>query len=211
MSTRLQGGLIFLRAGLVVLASCVAPQAPPVSGPGGTLEKRLAANPDDPQVNLALGEQAEAYGDYLRAEQYYLRAEALGVKEDQILPRILRALVKGRRYDEALARCRKRLTERPEDRTTRYVEVALYVALDRTKEAERELSTLMRAKPDDPRAYLALARIYQDGGDHVRARPLFEKYLLLDPNGADAPAVRFELAEEGARDAAPTPAPEAKP
>jgi tetratricopeptide (TPR) repeat protein len=163
--------------------------APP---PGGPLEKKLSENPDDRSVNLKLGEQSEATGDLLRAEQYYLRAEALGEPEDGMLPRLLRVLVKAQRYDEALARCRRRLESKPTDRATRYVEAALFVALDRAKEAEKELETLQRTQPDDADAYLALGRLYRDIGD-ARARPMFEKYLALAPNGESAAQVRFDL------------------
>jgi predicted Zn-dependent protease len=158
------------------------------------LEKKLGENPNDRSVNLKLGEEAEATGDTLRAEQYYLRAEALGVPEEEMLPRLLRVLVNAHRYDEALDRCRKRLDVKPEDRATRYVEAALYVALDRPKEAEKELDSLVRTRPDDADAYLALGRLYKDTGDE-RARSMFEKYLALAPNGQAAPQVRYELAE----------------
>jgi tetratricopeptide (TPR) repeat protein len=180
----------------LLLAACAGPQqtAPPPAG--SPLEQKLAQNPNDADVNLALGEQAEAAGELLRAEQYYLRAEALGVPGEKIVPRILRALVKAQRYDEALDRCRQRLQQKPEDRATRFVEAALFIALERPKDAERELSSLVRTRPDDPQAYLALARLYRDGGDRDRARPMFQKYLELAPNGDDAPAVRFELAED---------------
>jgi predicted Zn-dependent protease len=160
--------------------------------PGGALEKKLSDNPNDQAVNLTLGEQAEASGDLLRAEQYYLRAEALGEPEEAMLPRILRVLVKSQRYDEALARCKRRLDQKPDDRATRYVEAALFLALDQQKDAETALETLQRTKPDDADAYLALGRIYRDAGD-ARARPMFEKYLSLAPNGESAAQVRFDL------------------
>jgi predicted Zn-dependent protease len=159
-----------------------------------TLEKKLSDNPNDRAVNMRLGEQAEASGDTLRAEQYYLRAEALGVPQEEILPRLLRVLVNAHRYDEALERCKKRLDIKPEDRATRYVEAALYVAVDRPKDAEKELDSLVRTKPDDADAYLALGRLYKDIGDE-RARSMFEKYLALAPNGDASAQVRYELAE----------------
>jgi tetratricopeptide (TPR) repeat protein len=160
----------------------------------GPLEKKLGEYPNDKSVNLKLGAQAEATGDLLRAEQYYLRAEALGESQDEMLPRVLRVLVKAHRYDEALDRCKKRLDQKPNDRVTRYVEAALYVALDRPKDAERALETLVRSQPEDADAYLALGRLYKDLGD-ARARAMFEKYLALAPNGEAAAMVRFELAE----------------
>ena len=177
----------------LLAAGCVA-TTPKSSAPAGPLEKKLSHNPDDRAVNLQLGEQAEATGDLLRAEQYYLRAEALGQAQEEMLPRLLRVLVKAQRYDEALDRCKRRLMAKPGDRPTRYVEAALYVALERPRDAEKDFDALMREKPDDADAYLGLGRLYQDLGD-ARARPMFEKYLALAPDGEAAAQVRYELAE----------------
>jgi tetratricopeptide (TPR) repeat protein len=176
------------------------------------LERRLAANPNDVHVNVELGDQASSGGDWLRAEQYYARAEALGAPPALVMPRLLRALVLGRRYDEALERCRHRLAHAPEDRATRLVQAALLAALDRPRDAERELDTLVRTRPSDPNPYLALAKLYRDSyHDAVRARPLFEKYLALAPKGDEAESVRYELESveppEPLPGAAATPAP----
>jgi tetratricopeptide (TPR) repeat protein len=168
------------------------------------LEKSFSDHPDDRAINIQLGQQSEATGDWLRAEQYYVRAEALGEPQEKIVPPILRVLVKAQRYGEALERCQRRLSTVPEDRATRFVKAALYAALDRPKDAEKELSALVRARPDDPQAYLALGRLYRDGyNDPARARQMFEKYLALAPNGADAAAVRYELAEPAPAEPAP--------
>lgn len=184
------------------------------------LERKLADDPNDRQVNLALGEDAESHGDYLRAEQYYLRAEALGAAPAEIVPRVLRVLTASHRYDEALERCQRRLQAKPDDRITRYVEATLFVALERPREAERDLNALAQSQPKDARAYLALGRLYRDGNDPTRARAMFKRYLQLAPAGEDAAAVRFELASEGEPidildggppDAAPKIVPEAGP
>jgi tetratricopeptide (TPR) repeat protein len=183
---------------LLVAAGCAAApkrdaEVRPIKD-ASPLERRLAADPNDVRVNLELGDQASGGGDWLRAEQYYARAEALGAAPAQVIPRILKALVAGRRYDEALERCAKRLAHAPDDRATRLVKAALLTALDRPREAEHELETLMRTRPEDPNPYLALARLYRDEyHDVARARPLFEKYLALAPKGAEAEAVRYEL------------------
>ena len=188
---------------LVTLVGCASPtrslREPAEFSP---LERRLAKNPEDARVNLQLGEAAETGGDYMRAEQYYLRAEALGIKVEEILPRIVRVLVAAQRYGEALERCHLRLQKVPTDRATRYIEASLYVALDRPKDAERELSALQRAQPSDPDAYLALGRLYKDS-DPARARAMFEKYLALAPAGQEAEAIRYELDESSAGSAGP--------
>jgi len=167
--------------------------APPDPSP---LEKRFADNPNDAQVNLELGDQSEQRGDLLRAEQYFLRAEALGLKADVIVPRLVRVLVASKRYDEALDRCQQRLSRMPDDRATRFVAAALLAGLERPKDAERELQVLVKTRPEDPQPYLALARLYREG-DRVLAKEMFEKYLQLAPDGADAAHVRFEIQELG--------------
>src|SRR5262249_50334174 len=134
-------------------------------------------------------------GDLLRAEQYYLRAEALGAPPEEVLKRVVRVLSAAHRYAEALERCRRRLSEVPDDRISRYVEAALLVALDRPKEAQHELNALVRAQPNDPEPYLALGRIYRDAHDSAHARQMFEKYLELAPHGESAASVRYELSE----------------
>lgn len=197
----------------VMAGGCAGPHASTIKPPEhlSPLEARLAKDPMDRQANLQLGDESSVTGDHLRAEQYYERAEALGVPADVIVPRIIRSLVAAKRYDEALERCQKRLTAKPEDRATRYLEAALYSALDRPHDAERELTALVNTQPKDPEAYLALAKLYHDTND-ARAHGMFEKYLELAPDGREAAAVRFQLDEDATPAAAapvavPAPAP----
>jgi len=198
--------MIRVAAIALVLAGCAASQKPEASAPKpvkdvSPLEKQFADKPDDPKLNLELGDRAGDGGDWLRAEQYYLRAEALGTPEAAVTPRLLRVLVLARRYDEALDRCRRRLSKTPTDRATRLVEAAIFEALERPREAERELHILVRTKPDDPNPYLALAKLYRDSyNDAVRAREMFGKYLALAPKGEEADSIRYQMEE-----AAPSP------
>ena len=171
-----------------------APKPPKDVSP---LERKLGDNPDDLQVNLTLGDRASAGGDYLRAEQYFRRAQALGAKPGEIVPRILKALVMASRYDEALALCRDRLEAEPQDRATRLVEAAILEALERPKEAEHELGVLVKTRPEDPHPYLALGKLYRDSyHDGARAKEMFEKFLSLAPKGHEADAIRYQLEED---------------
>ena len=199
---------------------CAAPQRTD-SGPKpvkdvSPLEQQFAAHLDDPKVNLELGDRAMGGGDWLRAEQYYQRAEALGVPEEAVVPRVLRVLVMARRYDEALERCRKRLSKTPTDRATRLVEAAIYEALERPHDAERDLDVLVRTEPKDPNPYLALGKLYRDSyNDARRAREMFTKYLALAPKGDESDAIRYQMEESAPPDlpppAEPPPAPTAAP
>ena len=183
-----------------LLIGCAAPQRE-VSEPKpvtdvSPLERQFAAHPEDAKVNLELGDRAAAVGDWLRGEQYYQRAEALGTPEAQVVPRLVKVLVMARRYDEALERCKRRLAKTPEDRATRLVQAAILEALERPREAERELNVLVHTKPDDPNPYLALGKLYRDSyNDAARAREMFQKYLSLAPKGEEADAVRYQLEE----------------
>ena len=200
----------------LLLAGCAAPQRKLAGEPKpvkdvSPLEKKFADTPDDPKVNLELGDRAAEGGDYLRAEQYYLRAEALKTPEEKIVPRLLKVLVMARRYDEALERCKKRLDRAPTDRATRLVEAAIYEALERPHEAERELTVLMHTRPEDPNPYLALGKLYRDSyNDAARAREMFGKYLALAPKGDEADAIRYQM-EESDPPPIPSPPPEPKP
>ena len=191
---------VSFQLGLCLLVGCAAPQreasAPKPVKDVSPLEKQFADSPDNPKVNLELGDRSAATGDWLRAEQYYQRAEALGVPEDQIVPRIVKVLVMARRYDEALERCHKRLSRTPTDRGTRFVEAAIYEALERPHDAERDLNVLVRTKPDDPNPYLALGKLYRDSyNDAPRAREMFAKYLTLAPKGEESDAIRYQMEE----------------
>ena len=202
---------------IVLACSCAAPNQSVTDGvpPNpdvSPLERKLAEHPDDPQVNLHLGEASEAAGDLLRAEQYYQRAEALGVPEDQMVPRLVRVLVAAHRYDEALTRCRRRLAAVPRARPPLSVLAALVVALSNPREAAPELLALVRTKPSEAQAYLALGKLYRDElGDPPRAKTMFEKYLELAPDGEAAAGVRFELSDEAAANPPPPPAPAPAP
>jgi regulator of sirC expression with transglutaminase-like and TPR domain len=119
------------------------------------------------------------------------------VPEEAVVPRVLRVLVMARRYDEALARCHRRLLQKPEDRGTRLVEAAILQALERPHEAEHDLGLLVKTQPKDPNPYLALGKLYRDTyHDATRARAMFEKYLALAPKGDEAEALRYQIVEE---------------
>lgn len=165
-------------------------------GPANELEKRFADNPNDAKTNLQLGETSELQGDLLRAEQYYVRAEALGHPADEIVPRVLRVLVMAKRYEEAMNRCRERLAKKPEDRATRFLFAALLQGRERNDLAESELKLLLASDDKDAPAHLAIGRLYRDHyKDPHRALPHLKKYLELSPTSTDAAGVRYELAE----------------
>lgn len=158
---------------------------------------RLADAPNDPALHLALAEEASRDGDLLRAEQYYVRAQALGADPDRVTPSLLGVLVRGHRYADAVARCDERLRARPADRATRYLRAVLLRAVDRWSEAEQELLALSAAG-GDPDVHFELAALYAQSGDGDRARREWTAYLQAAPQGALAAEAHRLLASEQA-------------
>lgn len=178
-----------------------------------TVEQRFDAEPDDAAANFELGRRSEAVSDFVRADQYYRRAEALA-KDDKLLRqvrhRIVATLVEARRFDEARERCLSILDETPGDRPARFLLAAILASLDHSKEAERELVSLRDTLPDDPQVYLALGKLYRDSfGDRARATTNFERFLVLAPRDHAADSIRFQLERD--RLEAGTPEPEKIP
>jgi predicted Zn-dependent protease len=174
-------------------SGCVGPAA---SAPS-PLEQRYVENPGDPRVNFELGFGAEQAGDFLRAEQYYRRVESLTSEtrlRRQVSHRIVVVLARALRYQEALERCQQLLRDEPADRPARLLLAAILVSVDRPREAERELQSLRRTKPEDPVVYLELGKVYRDVfADRPRADLMFRRYLALAPEGPEADSLRFEM------------------
>ena len=178
--------------------------------PATTVEQRFDAEPDDAQANFELGQRNEALSDFVRADQYYRRAEAL-TKDDKLRQkvrhRIVATLVEARRYDEARERCQQLLYENPADRSARFLLAAILASLDHAREAERELISLRDSQPNDAQVYLALGKLYHDGlGDKPRARQNFERFLALAPEDHSAASIRFQLERERLEAGDPEPA-----
>lgn len=172
---------------LLSTVGCAASISPLVS--------RLAAAPEDPLVNLELGEEAARDGDLLRAEQYFIRAQALGAQPARVTPALMRVLVRAHRYSEALVRCDDRLKVHPEERPTRYLRAVLLRALDRLPEAEQELNSLS-LDGSDPDVHFELAGVYAQDGEKARARREWREYLRLAPRGAHSGAAQRLLRDE---------------
>jgi Tfp pilus assembly protein PilF len=61
---------------------------------------------------------------------------------------------------------------------------SLFSALDRPRDAERELIRVLRTAPRHSEATFALAVVYRDGmGDHQKADDYFRRYLAMSPHG----------------------------
>ena len=171
------------RAWLLVMAftamSCVPSAAARLSYRVETSRKE-----SDPKVLQARGQSFAAMGDYERAAQY-LRAALLQQGDaDVILPLLVAIEIKDQGYRAAAQHLDDRLRTHPSDVRARFVLASLLSALDRPKDAERELLHVLRTAPRHAEATFALAVVYRDGmGDYQRADDYFRRYIAMAPQG----------------------------
>lgn len=183
----------------VVVASigCATTQPNGPTTPVSPGVAKLAQNPADAEATFAQAESAEADGDLLRAEQYYVRAERLGIDPARTLPRVLAVLVSSERLGDALMRCQKYLEDKPDDVRVRYLLALIEIALEHPRDAATELRMVIAQKPEVAQPYLLLGRLYRDRLSDVRsARDMFHRYLALAPDTREATHLRLELAAE---------------
>lgn len=164
---------------LLVLASC-APSH------GARVESRVETTRQetDPRLLIARGRAFAEVGDYARAAEY-LRAALLARGDAEvILPLLVSIEIKDQSYRAAVQHLEDRLRTHPSDVRARFVLASLLSALDRPRDAERELLGLLRRAPRHAEATFALAVIYRDGmGNAQKADDYFRRYLAIEPAG----------------------------
>jgi len=138
----------------------------------------------DPKVLLARGQAFARAGDYARAAQYLRAALLQRGDAEVILPLLVSIEIKDQGYRAAAQHLEDRLRTHPSDVRARFVLASLMSALDRPKDAERQLLSILRAAPQHAEATFALAVVYRDGmGDYQRADDYFRRYLAMEPQG----------------------------
>jgi len=180
-----------MRTRLLVLVCCLA-------ACGGASTKG-AAPPDDPLTTSpapALFEQGRALvarGDYIRAEQYLVAAMERGHPSDEVMPVLLDACVRGRRYQSALDHAFGQLRRTPEDWRLRYVVATLHEALGDRAKARLELERIIVGDPSFAKAHYSLGLMLDSAGDHERGAVEMQRYLELEPEGIYAADARARI------------------
>lgn len=135
-----------------------------------------------------------ARGDYIRAEQYLVAAMERGHPSHEVVPVLLDACVRGRRYQSALDHAAAQLRRTPEDWRLRYVVATLHESLGEREKARLELERILVGDPSFANAHYSLALLLSSAGDHQGGRAHLSRYLELDPDGIYAAEARARLA-----------------
>jgi tetratricopeptide (TPR) repeat protein len=169
----------WLLVAVFALTSCVPSQS-------ARLEYRVETSrrESEPKVLLARGQSFARAGDYTRAAQYLRAALQQQGDADVILPLLVTIEIKDQNYRAAAEHLEDRLRTHPSDVRARFVLASLLTALDRPKDAERELLGVLKRAPRHAEATFALAVVYRDGMGHYQsADDYFRRYLALEPQG----------------------------
>jgi tetratricopeptide (TPR) repeat protein len=175
------------------------------------VEAPTGAPPTDPVAEVGAqrlfetGLAAAAQGDYVRAEQYLAAAGARGHDETAVIGPLVRVCVASSRLRQALVYAQPYLRRHPDDWRLRFVVAATLLALERIDESRGEYERVVTSAPDAPEPWFALGVLLRDQfRDDAAARPRFERYLALAPEGPHADEARVALAN-------PLPAPTSVP
>jgi tetratricopeptide (TPR) repeat protein len=178
---------------------------------GAAAEAPVGTPPTDPVAEVGArrlfetGLAAASQGDYVRAEQYLAAAGARGHDETAVIGPLVRVCVASSRLRQALVYAQPYLRRHPDDWRLRFVVAATLLALERIDEARTEYERVVASAPDAPEPVFALGMLLREHfHDDAAARPRFERYLALAPQGGHADDARVALAN-------PLPAPTAVP
>ena len=119
----------------------------------------------------------------------------MGIDANKVSRLSIAVAVRSQQYSEAIRRCRQRL-EIEDEPEVRELYAALLEALGEEGEAERQRQLAIRHHPDNAWLLVELARFYERTSrpdKSQRARALYERYLVLNPEGEGALRVRKAL------------------
>jgi tetratricopeptide (TPR) repeat protein len=139
------------------------------------------ARPDDPNLLARLATAAEGMGHLDQAIAAYrdileLRSDAFLIRE-----RLLKALIRAGREDEALEESERLAEEQPRIGRFGTQLAALYESMGRDEDAIEVFERLVEEDPLKPFYHFRLGELYEKGGDLDAAVSNFEAFLVLEP------------------------------
>lgn len=150
--------------------------------------------PDDPQLLLDYGIQADELAQFPEAEQSLHAAQILDPKNPTILYALARLEMDEQHLPDAERDLKAYLAMRPEDASAHYGLGNLYSIEQRTADARAEFEISLRLQPHQTESYFQLGQLDLDAHQDAAAQSLFQKTLASNPNHAGALTGMGELA-----------------
>jgi tetratricopeptide (TPR) repeat protein len=150
------------------------------------LEHAREALPDDPQLLLELGIQANELGLTPEALDALHAARGLRPADPDILYALARAEINAQQMPAAEADLRTYLAKRPTDASAHFGLGRVLEALQRTDEARAEFTRSLELQPAQTESNYELGQMALETGELDRAEPLFAKTLARDPKHGGA-------------------------
>jgi Tfp pilus assembly protein PilF len=135
-------------------------------------------------------------GDSLRAEEYLASALEAGGSANVILPDLMRASIRGRRYQAAIRYFEDYRADlgRPQRAELEVVAGVLYLGVDQPEQARSSFEKSLEIQPKNARAELLLGQVLHDDlQDYAASDTHFRAYLALEPEGEGAATARAGL------------------
>ena len=178
---------------LTIAPLAAAGCAPPT--PAESAQKDMAVFNRESTIERLVdrGRGFAAVGDYTRAEEYLAAALEQGADPRKILPQLIEICVHTGKFRSAIQHAENHLRRHPDDVRTRFVAATLHAALNETREAQKQLQTVIEVRPNEAKAHYALGVLARDTEDAGAADRHFREYLRIEPNGDHAEEARAAL------------------
>ena len=166
-------------------------------GAGTDLVSEIARRrPDDPSIDLLLGQLYEGNKRFERAAAAYQAGLATRPSSELVLG-LARSQAKGPQPATALVTLANWLEKEPEDRTARFLYANLLTESKQYNEATRELERLLVNDAKNPVLLNNLAWVYFQAGDGRASSKAEEAYALAPNSPAIAGTLGWVLVEKG--------------
>jgi tetratricopeptide (TPR) repeat protein len=155
-----------------------------------------AATPESAASLRSAGLRAEAVGDSVRAEQYFVASLAAGAEPSALTADLVRVCVRAGRLRSALAHAEPELLRHPRDAALAQLVGGLYFALGELGRAEAVLEQALAAAEGSALAHYTLALVLaRDPRRSEAVRAHLTRYVALAPSGPHRPRAEHLLAE----------------
>jgi tetratricopeptide (TPR) repeat protein len=175
---------------IVAAAACTGAQPPVQSA------RASEAAPNGAQL-LEIADVLAGNGDHVRAVQYLVAAQKLGVPDRDVIGRLLELDATDGQYRLAIEHAETFLRAHPRDAHVRQCLASFYAAVGASSDAIREYDRVLAQRPELADPHYALATLLRDAGiEHARMNAHYRAYIERAPHGRFAEEARAGLFQE---------------